>query len=42
MHEFIGERIGTVPIIEKIVESHLGWFRHVWRRSVETLVRRVD
>jgi hypothetical protein len=30
------------PIVEKTVESWLMWFGHVWRRPVDSIVRRVD
>ncbi|KAF1880112.1 hypothetical protein Lal_00022241 [Lupinus albus] len=36
------EKVGVAPIVEKMVESHLRWFGHVWRRPVEALVKRVD
>ncbi|KAF1859879.1 hypothetical protein Lal_00028062 [Lupinus albus] len=36
------EKVGVAPIVEKIVESCLRWFEHMWRRPVETLVSRVD
>ena len=29
-------------IVKKMVESHLRWFEYVWRRPIETQVRRVD
>ena len=38
----IREKIGVAPIVEKMVESRLRWFGHVWRRSVDAPVRRVD
>ena len=38
----IKEKVGVAPIVEKMVESRLRWFGHVWRRPAETLVRRVD
>ena len=28
--------------MKKMVESHLRWFGHVWRRLIEVSVRRVD
>ena len=36
------EKVGVAPIVEKMVESRLRWFGHVWRRPIEALVRRVD
>ena len=37
----IREKVGVVPIVEKIVESHLRWFWHVWRRPVKVPVRSI-
>lgn len=36
------ERVGITPIVAKMAESHLRWFRHVLRRLVKSLVRRID
>ena len=36
------ERVGIVPIVEKMIEARLRWFGHVWRKSVEASLRRVD
>jgi len=36
------ERVGVVPLQEKLRETRLRWFRHVKRRSVGTLVRRCE
>ena len=36
------ERIGVASIVEKMVDSRLRWFRHVWRRPVVAPVRKVD
>jgi hypothetical protein len=36
------ERVRVAPIIEKLVENRLRWFRHVERRPVDAVVRRVD
>ena len=36
------ERVGAAPIVAKMVETMLRWFRHVKRRSVYYVVRRVD
>jgi hypothetical protein len=36
----IRERVGVVPIVEKMVETQLRWFGHVERRFV--VLRRVD
>ena len=41
-NEYIREKIRIASIMEKMVESYLRWFRHIWRRPIETLVRRVD
>jgi hypothetical protein len=38
----IRESIGVTPIVEKMVETRLRWFRHVERRLVDYVVRRVD
>ncbi|KAF1888421.1 hypothetical protein Lal_00011191 [Lupinus albus] len=38
----VWEKVGVTPIVEKIVESYLRMFGHVWRRLVETLVKRID
>jgi hypothetical protein len=38
----IRESIGITPIVEKMVETRLRWFRHVERRLVDSVVRRVD
>ena len=35
-------RVGVAPIVEKMVETRLRWFRYVERRSVDSVVRRVD
>ena len=40
--ECIREKVGAAPIVEKMVESRLRRFGHVWRRPVEALGRRVD
>ena len=36
------ERIRVTPIVEKMVENKFRWFRHVERRHVDFVVRRVD
>ncbi|KAK7258655.1 hypothetical protein RIF29_24237 [Crotalaria pallida] len=41
-NEYIREKVGVAPIVEKMVEYRLRWFGHVWRRPVEAPVRRVD
>ena len=33
------ERVGITPIMKKIIESRLRWFRHVCKRSVEDPTR---
>lgn len=30
------------PIVEKMMKSRLRWFGHVWRRHVNSVVRKVD
>lgn len=39
---FTRERIGVVPIVEKMVKIRLRWFEHVERRPVDYVVWRVD
>jgi len=34
--------VGIAPIVKKLVENRLRWFRHVERRPVDVVVRRVD
>jgi len=41
-HKLIRKRVGAAPIVEKMVENRLRWFRHVERRPIDSLVRRVD
>lgn len=36
------EMIGVVPIEEKWGENRLSWFRHIYRRLVDAVVKRVD
>ena len=36
------ERVEVAPIVEKMVETRLRWFGHVERRSIDSVVRRVD
>jgi len=36
------ERVGVTPIVEKLIENRLRWFRHVERRPIDVVVRRVD
>lgn len=38
----IRENVGVSHIIEKMVENELGWFRHVNRRHVYYVVKRVN
>jgi hypothetical protein len=35
-------RVGVAPIVEKMVETRFGWFGHVERRPVDSVVKRVD
>ena len=37
----IRERVGVAPIVEKMIENRLKWFRHVERRHVDVVVRRI-
>ena len=41
-NEVIRNKVGVVPIEEKMRETRLKWFNHVRRRSSDALVRRVD
>ena len=41
-YAYINYRFGVAPIVEKMVESRLRWFGHVWRRSVDAPIRQVD
>ena len=41
-NDYIRERIGVVPISEKMVENRLRWYGHVQRRELDEPVRRVD
>jgi hypothetical protein len=34
--------VGVTPIVEKLIENRLRWFRYVERRSVDVIVRKVD
>lgn len=36
------EKVGVVPLEEKMTRSCLRWFGHVRRRSIKTPARRVD
>jgi hypothetical protein len=36
------ERVGALPIVEKMVETRFKWFGHVERRYVNSILRRVD
>jgi hypothetical protein len=36
------ERVGVAPIVEKIMETQLRWFRYVERRLVDSVAWRVD
>lgn len=42
VYECIIEKVEVAPIMEKMVESRLKWFGHVWRRSIKALAGRVD
>jgi len=41
-NDTIRERMGVAPIVEKLIENRLRWFRHVERRPVDAVVRRVN
>lgn len=41
-NEIISESDRIAPIVEKMVENTLRWFEHVERKSVDSVVRRVD
>ncbi|KAF1859088.1 hypothetical protein Lal_00000914 [Lupinus albus] len=36
-NEYIKEKIGVTLVIQKMVESRLRWFGHIWRRLLEVL-----
>jgi len=36
------ERVGVAHLVENMVETRLMWFRHVERRCINTVVKRVD
>lgn len=38
----IKEKVEIASFVEKIVKSRLGWFGQMWRRPIETLVKKVD
>lgn len=38
----IRESVGVTPVIQKMVENRLRWFKHVERRSLNYVVRRVN
>jgi hypothetical protein len=35
----IRERVGVAPVVENMVENRLGWFGHVDRRPVNSVLR---
>ena len=37
-NECIKKKVGRALIVKNIVESHLKWFRLVWRRSIEATI----
>jgi hypothetical protein len=41
-NDTIRKSVGVAPIAEKLVENRLRWFRHVERRLVDAIMRRVD
>jgi len=41
-NDIIMERVGVIPLVEKLVENRLRLFGYVERRLVDGVVRRVD
>ena len=41
-NEIIRNKVGVVPIEEKMRETRLRWFDHVRRKLINALVMRVD
>ena len=41
-NECIREKVGVAPIVEKVVESCIRWFGHLWKRLEKVPVRRMD
>lgn len=42
MNDCIREIVGITLTVEKIIETRLRWFWHMWRRPIESLVRGVN
>ena len=40
-NECIREKVGVAPIVETMVEFHIRWFGHMWKRFVKASIRRV-
>lgn len=34
----VREKLRIAPILETIVEFHLRWFRHVWRKPIKASI----
>lgn len=41
-NESIRKIVEIAPIVEKMIEAWLRWFRYVWRRPIGTPIRRVN
>ena len=41
-NNYIQEKVGVASIKEKITEARLRWFRHMQRRPLKALVRKID
>ena len=41
-NDCIKEKVGVAPIKKKMTEMILRWFKHVQRRSLRILIRKVD
>jgi len=41
-NQVIREKVGVVPIEDKLRETRIGWFRHVKRKGVNTQVQRCE